>query len=187
MEHSANTSGILSNFKRKGTQQLQEEYTLSFEKFGVNKEIFEWAWPLCTHRRSLWVGNQLKSFVMGPSIVVSCYLKKIFTKKFMAKSKLAISSRKPSVTANFSAKICYNLPYTYPMGKKLSEQLYKAIFNTICDFQEVWERSIFLTKLGTFGKMEPNFVTLGNFNNDHARNVKICTQISVVEGIQNMQ
>ena len=31
----------------------------------------------------------------------------------------------------------------------------------------------FLTKLGTFGKIEHNFVTLGNFNNDHDRNFKI--------------
>ena len=44
--------------------------------------------------------------------------------------------------------------------------MYKAIFNTICDFQEISEMSIFLTKLGTFGKMAPNFVTLGNYNND---------------------
>ena len=35
--------------------------------------------------------------------------------------------------------------------------------------------SIFLTKLGTFGKMAPNFVILGNYNNDHATNLKICT------------
>ena len=42
------------------------------------------------------------------------------------------------------------------MGKKTSEWMYKAIFNTICDFQEISEMSIFLTKLGTFGKMAPN-------------------------------
>ena len=60
------------------------------------------------------------------------------------------------------------------MGKKTSEYMYKAILNTICDFQEISERSIFLTKLGTFGKMAPNFVTLGNFYNDHDRNFKIC-------------
>ena len=47
--------------------------------------------------------------------------------------------------------------------------------------------SIFLTKLGTFGKMAPNFVTLGNHNNDHATNLKICMQVSVVEEIRNMQ
>ena len=41
--------------------------------------------------------------------------------------------------------------------------MYKAIFNTICDFQEISEISIFLTKLGTFGKMAPNFVTLGSY------------------------
>ena len=35
--------------------------------------------------------------------------------------------------------------------------------------------SIFLTKLGTLGKMAPNFVTHGNYNNDHATNLKICT------------
>ena len=58
------------------------------------------------------------------------------------------------------------------MGKKTSE--YKAIFNTICDFQEILEMSIFLTKLGTFGKMAPNFVTLSNYNNDHPTNLKIC-------------
>ena len=52
--------------------------------------------------------------------------------------------------------------------------MYKAIFNTICDFQEVSEMTIFLTKLGTFGKMTPTFVTLGNYNNDHAKNLKIC-------------
>ena len=60
------------------------------------------------------------------------------------------------------------------MGKKTSELIYKAIFNTICDFQEISEMSIFLTKLGTFGKMAPNFVTLGNYNNDYATNLKIC-------------
>ena len=65
--------------------------------------------------------------------------------------------------------------------------MYKAILNTICDFQEISERSIFLTKLGTFGKMAPNFVTLGNFNNDHIRNFKIGMYISVVEQIRNMQ
>ena len=63
----------------------------------------------------------------------------------------------------------------------------KAIFSTICDFQEISEMSIFLTKLGTFGKMAPNFVTLGNYNNDHARNLKICVKVSVVLGIRNMQ
>ena len=62
--------------------------------------------------------------------------------------------------------------------------MYKAIFNTICDFQEI---SIFLTKLGTFGKRAPNFVTLDNYNNDHAKNLKICMQISAVEEIRNMQ
>ena len=51
--------------------------------------------------------------------------------------------------------------------------MYKATFNTICDFQEISEMLIFLTKLGTFGKMTPNFVTLGNYNNDHATNLKI--------------
>ena len=51
---------------------------------------------------------------------------------------------------------------------------YKAIFNTICDFQEISDRSIFLTKFGTFGKIEPYFVTLVNFNIDHARNLKTC-------------
>ena len=65
--------------------------------------------------------------------------------------------------------------------------MYKAIFNSICDFQEISEMSIFLTKLGTFGKMAPNFVTLGNYNNDHATNLKICLYISVVEEIRNMQ
>ena len=25
-----------------------------------------------------------------------------------------------------------------------------------------------------FGKMAPNFVTLGNYNNDHVTNLKIC-------------
>ena len=140
------------------------------------------------HAPTVTVGwEPAKKFCHGSFYCGQLLSQKNLHKKFKAKSKLAISSRKPSVTANFSAKICYNLPYTYPMGKKLSEQLHKAIFNTICDFQEVWERSIFLTKLGTFGKMEPNFVTLGNFNNDHARNVKICTQISFVERIQNMQ
>ena len=49
--------------------------------------------------------------------------------------------------------------------------MYKAIFNTICDFQEI---SIFLTKLGTFGKRTPNFVTLDKYNNDYATNLKIC-------------
>ena len=52
--------------------------------------------------------------------------------------------------------------------------MYKAILNTICDFQEISEMSIFLTKLGTFGEMASNFVTLGNYNNDHAKNLKIC-------------
>ena len=52
--------------------------------------------------------------------------------------------------------------------------MYKAIFNTICDFQNISEMSIFLTKLGTFGKMAPDFVTLGNYNNDHATNLKFC-------------
>ena len=67
--------------------------------------------------------------------------------------------------------------------------MYKAIFNTICDFQEISEMSIFLTKLGTFGKMAPNFVTLGlgNYNNDHATNLKICMFVSVVLEIRNMQ
>ena len=46
---------------------------------------------------------------------------------------------------------------------------------------------IFLTKLGTFGKMAPNFVTLGKYNNDHATNLKICMQIFVVEEIRNIQ
>ena len=48
------------------------------------------------------------------------------------------------------------------MGKKTSEFMYKAIFSTICDFQEISEMSIFLIKLGTFGKIAPNFDTLGN-------------------------
>ena len=61
--------------------------------------------------------------------------------------------------------------------------MYKAIFNTICDFQEISEMSIFLTKLGAFGKMAPNFVTLGNYNNDHATNLKICISVSVVFSI----
>ena len=65
--------------------------------------------------------------------------------------------------------------------------MYKVIFNTICDVEEFSEMSIFLTKLGTFGKMAPNFVTLGNYNNDHAKNLKICIYISVVEQIRNMQ
>ena len=51
--------------------------------------------------------------------------------------------------------------------------MFKAISNTICDFQEISERLIFLTKLGTFDKMAPNLVTPGNFNNDHDRNFKI--------------
>ena len=50
----------------------------------------------------------------------------------------------------------------------------EAIFKAICDFQEISEMSIFLTKLGTFGKMAPNFVPLGNYNNDHATNLKTC-------------
>ena len=49
------------------------------------------------------------------------------------------------------------------------------------------EMSIFLTKLGTFGKMAPNFVTLGNYNNDHATNLKFCMLVSVVLEIRNMQ
>ena len=65
--------------------------------------------------------------------------------------------------------------------------MYKAIFNTICDFQEISDMSNFLTKLSTFGKLAPNFVTLGNYNNDHATNLKICISISVVEEIRNMQ
>ena len=65
--------------------------------------------------------------------------------------------------------------------------MYKVIFSTICDFQEISEMSIFLTKLGTFGKIAPNFVTLGNYNNDHATNLKICMQISDVEEIRDMQ
>ena len=68
----------------------------------------------------------------------------------------------------------HNLPYAYPMGLKTSEYMYKAIFNTICDFQEISDRSTFLTKLVTFGKFEPYFVILVNFNNDHARNLKTC-------------
>ena len=60
------------------------------------------------------------------------------------------------------------------MGKKTSEKMYKAIFNTICDFQEISGMPIFLTKLGTFGKMALNFVTLGNYNNDHVTNLEIC-------------
>ena len=44
-----------------------------------------------------------------------------------------------------------------------------------------------MTKLGTFGKMAPNFVTLSNYNNDHAKNLKTCMWISVVEDIRNMQ
>ena len=59
------------------------------------------------------------------------------------------------------------------MGKKTSEYMYEAILNTICNLQEISERSNFLTKLGTFGKMAPNFVTPGNFTNDHDRNFKI--------------
>ena len=59
------------------------------------------------------------------------------------------------------------------MGKNTSELMNKAIFITICDFQEISEMSIFLTKLGTFGKMALNFVTLCNYNNDHATNLKI--------------
>ena len=86
-------------------------------------------------------------------------------------------------TANFQAKIRYNWPYRYPEGRRTPEQLYKAIFNTICDFQEIWERSIFLTKLGDFGKIEPYFVTPRNFDNDHAMNLKICVQIPVVDEI----
>ena len=35
--------------------------------------------------------------------------------------------------------------------------------------------------------MTPNFVTLGNCNNDRATNLKICMYISVVEEIRNMQ
>ena len=35
--------------------------------------------------------------------------------------------------------------------------------------------------------MASNFVTLGNYNNDHASNLKIFMQISVVEEIRNMQ
>ena len=35
--------------------------------------------------------------------------------------------------------------------------------------------------------MTPNFVTLGNYNNDHAANLKICMYISVVEEIRHMQ
>ena len=62
--------------------------------------------------------------------------------------------------------------------------MYKTIFNTICDFQEISEMSIFLTKSGTFSKMAPNFVTLGNYNNDHATNLKICMWISDVEKIR---
>ena len=52
--------------------------------------------------------------------------------------------------------------------------MYKAIFNTICDLQEISEMSIFFTELGTFGKMAPNIVTHGNYNNDYATNLKIC-------------
>ena len=65
--------------------------------------------------------------------------------------------------------------------------MYKVIFNTNCDSQEISEMSIFLTKLGTFGNMAPNFVTRGNYNNDPATNLKICTQIFVVEEIRHMQ
>ena len=35
--------------------------------------------------------------------------------------------------------------------------------------------------------MAPNFVTLGNYNNDHTTNLKICMLVSVVLEIQNMQ
>ena len=65
--------------------------------------------------------------------------------------------------------------------------MYKAIFNTICDFQEISEMLIFLTKLGTFGKMAPYFVTLGNYNNGHATNLKMFMLVSVVLEIRNMQ
>ena len=37
------------------------------------------------------------------------------------KTLLAKNSLKSRVTANFSVKICYNLPYIYPMSKKTSE------------------------------------------------------------------
>ena len=65
--------------------------------------------------------------------------------------------------------------------------MFKAIFSTIWDFQEISEMSIFLIKLGTFGKMALNFATPGNYNNDHAKSLKICMQIYVVEEIRNMQ
>ena len=35
--------------------------------------------------------------------------------------------------------------------------------------------------------MSPNFVTLSNYNNDHATNLKICMKIFDVEEIRNMQ
>ena len=35
--------------------------------------------------------------------------------------------------------------------------------------------------------MAPNFVTLGNYNNDHATNLKTCMWIFIVEEIRNMQ
>ena len=44
-----------------------------------------------------------------------------------------------------------------------------------------------MTKLGTFGKMAPNFVTLGNYNNDHVTNLKIFMEASVVLEIRNME
>ena len=74
------------------------------------------------HAPTVTVGwEPAKTFCHGSFYCGQLLSQKSFHKKFKAKSKLAISSRKPSVTANFSAKICYNLPYTYPMGKKLSE------------------------------------------------------------------
>ena len=35
--------------------------------------------------------------------------------------------------------------------------------------------------------MVPNFVNLGNCNNDSATNLKICMYISIVKAIRNMQ
>ena len=35
--------------------------------------------------------------------------------------------------------------------------------------------------------MAPNFVTLGNYNNDHATNLKICIYVSAVLDIRSMQ
>ena len=60
------------------------------------------------------------------------------------------------------------------MGKRLQNRCIRPYSTQSVIFKKFRKCRFFLTKLGTFGKMAPNFVTLGNYNNDHATNLKFC-------------